>query len=74
VADGNGLFALVSTTGLRAWRWKYRSPAASRRKGGTACGPRKFLRAKIWSVERHTRYAEDVMGRHQWFSLVFNTD
>jgi hypothetical protein len=24
VADGNGLFVLVSPTGLRAWRWKYR--------------------------------------------------
>jgi hypothetical protein len=24
VADGNGLFVLVSPSGLRAWRWKYR--------------------------------------------------
>ena len=24
VADGNGLYVLVSPTGLRAWRWKYR--------------------------------------------------
>ncbi|HVZ45484.1 MAG TPA: tyrosine-type recombinase/integrase [Ramlibacter sp.] len=24
VADGNGLYVLVSATGLRAWRWKYR--------------------------------------------------
>lgn len=23
-ADGNGLYVLVSPTGLRAWRWKYR--------------------------------------------------
>jgi hypothetical protein len=27
VADGNGLFVLVSPTGLRAWRWKYRFAA-----------------------------------------------
>lgn len=24
VSDGNGLYVLVSPTGLRAWRWKYR--------------------------------------------------
>lgn len=24
VADGNGLFVLISPSGLRAWRWKYR--------------------------------------------------
>jgi hypothetical protein len=24
IADGNGLHVLVSPTGLRAWRWKYR--------------------------------------------------
>jgi integrase len=107
VADGNGLYVLVSPTGLRAWRWKYRfagrekvlplgsypevslaqarldrdearkrvvagfDPAEERRDAKLALlaahenSFEAVARAwhKVWSVGRHARYAEDVMGR-----------
>lgn len=46
----SGLNVLVSPTGLRAWRWKYRF--AGREKLGS-----------ILLKRKHARYADDVIGR-----------
>lgn len=107
IADGNGLYVLVSPTGLRAWRWKYRfatrekvlplgsypdvglaqarvardearkkvlaglDPAEERRDAKLALLTAQensfevVARAwhRVWSIERHARYADDVLSR-----------